>query len=234
MNNESISDELDKLIEKLKTLGTQSEQFDKTQKSLNEYIEVNKKLSENYSDTLEECNQYINRVIASFDDNVFNKVAEQIENSKKIVDDCIQKNADIEKEFEKSRLAVDKSIENFVEDYTKNNRDFITKIDVVNDNIESSKNELIKLLDDLKNGLESKDERAEEMHTELKDELMELQENNKEMNGSINSLKNEFESFKQQVANKEKKDKKTIIVLGCLVSLTIVLVIVTLIFVIIK
>lgn len=72
------------------------------------------------------------------------------------------------------------------------------------------------------------------MHTELKDELMELQENNKEMNGSINSLKNEFESFKQQVANKEKKDKKTIIVLGCLVSLTIVLVIVTLIFVIIK
>lgn len=139
MNNESISDELDKLIEKLKTLGTQSEQFDKTQKSLNEYIEVNKKLSENYSDTLEECNQYINRVIASFDDNVFNKVAEQIENSKKIVDDCIQKNADIEKEFEKSRLAVDKSIENFVEDYTKNNRDFITKIDVVNDNIESSK-----------------------------------------------------------------------------------------------
>lgn len=234
MSNENISDELDNLIEKLKELGSQSEQFSKTRESLIDFIEKNKQLSEDYSNALNKCDNYIDKLITSFDDNVFNKVAEQIENSKKIVDDCIQKNEHIKNELEQSHNLLKNTIDEFSQDNEKRYNDIISKIDTIGGTLNIARNDILDVANEIKKIILSQNDIENSNNNKINNKLDSLSNECKKNNDLLVSLQNECNLINKKINDKAKSDKKKFIVLVTLLSIALVIIIVSFVYNFIK
>jgi hypothetical protein len=251
MSNENISDELDNLINKLKELGSQSEQFSKTRESLIDFIEKNKQLSEDYSNALNKCDGYIDKLITSFDDNVFNKVTEQIKKSKKIVDDCIQKNEHIKNELEQSHNLLKNTIDEFSQDNETRYNVIISKINTIGETLNFaridildvaneikkiilSQNDILDVANEIKKIILSQNEIENSNNNKINNKIDSLSNDCKKNNDLLVSLQNECNLINNKIDDKAKRDKKKFIILVTLLSIELVIIIVSFIYNFIK